>query len=496
MSHVKIRIMNINIPRVVIAGDRSSAGKTTVCIGLLGALRARGLEVQGFKVGLDYIDPGFHTLVSGRPSRNLDGFLMSPEVVKEIFIKGCEGADIAVIEGVRGLYEGLNYSDDVGSTAQIAKILDCPVILVVDAGSITRSVAAVVNGYKSFDPEVQLSGVILNNIGSERHGEKAEKAVEKYSGVKVIGKIPRKSELGISMRHLGLITATECKNRRDDFDSVLDKIKTSVEENVNIKMFFDVANSARAFKTPETRIFHAKMGRSEEVKVRIAVAFDEAFNFYYQDTLDLLAFEGAELVYFSLIRDKKLPRGVDAVYIGGGFPEIYAEELSSNTQMLNAVKDFYDEYGVMYAECGGLMYLLEQLEYKPLQGLPGRRAEPHKGEGGSFDMCGVIKGLVRFGEKRVVNYVEGEFRKDCILGKKGSRFKGHEFHHSEILLEDVANVDFAYKILRGEGIKDGMDGIVSKNCLASFAHLHAASYTEFAENFVRSAVSAQNSVEF
>ena len=475
----------MNIPRVVIAGDRSSAGKTTVCIGLLGALRDRGLEVQGFKVGLDYIDPGFHTLVSGRPSRNLDGFLMSPEVVKEIFMRGSKGVDIAVIEGVRGLYEGLNYSNDVGSTAQIAKILHCPVILVIDAGSITRSVAALVNGYKCFDPEVQISGVILNNIGSERHGEKAQKAVEKYCGVKVIGKIPRKSDLKISMRHLGLITATECKKRGGGFNGVLDRIKNSVEENVDLKAFLDVANSAHALKTPVSRIFHAKIGRSEEPKVRIAVAFDEAFNFYYQDTLDLLALEGAELVYFSPIRDKKLPDGSDAVFIGGGFPELYAAELSSNRSMLNAVKDFYDQYGVIYAECGGLMYLMDQLEYKPLQGLRGRGAEPHKDN--RFEMCGVIKGSVRFGEKRVVNYVEGELQKDCISGKKGERFKGHEFHHSKILLEDPANTDFAYKILRGEGIMNGLDGIISKNCLASFAHLHAASYTGFAENFVTSA---------
>ena len=475
--------MNLDRPRVLIAGDRSSAGKTTVCIGLLGALRARGLEVQSFKVGLDYIDPGFHTLASGRPSRNLDGFLMPPDTIKEIFVRGCEGADIAVIEGVRGLYEGLNYSDDVGSTAQIAKILHCPVILVVDAGSITRSVAALVNGYKSFDPEVQLSGVILNNIGSERHGEKAELAVEKYSGVKVIGKIPRRSDLGISMRHLGLITATECKNRWNDFNSVLNEINKSVEENVDIKVLLAMAKSASRIKEPDLKIFIEKGDRSKGKKVRIAVAFDEAFNFYYQDTLDLLALEGAELAYFSPIRDKKLPEGVDAVYIGGGFPEIYGEELSSNTQMLNAVKDFYDGYGVIYAECGGLMYLMEQIEYTPLH----RGAELQKS--GSFEMCGVIKGLVRFGERRVVNYVEGELQKDCILGKKGSRFKGHEFHHSEIILKE--NVDFAYKMLRGEGIKDGMDGIISKNCLASFAHLHAASYTEFAENFVRSASAYQ-----
>ena len=457
----------MNIPRVVIAGDRSSAGKTTICIGLLSALRESGLEVQGFKVGLDYIDPGFHTLVSGRASRNLDGFLMPPEVAKEIFVRSCKGADIAIIEGVRGLYEGLNYDDDVGSTAQIAKILDCPVILVIDSGSITRSVAAVVNGYKSLDPEVQIAGVILNNIGSDRHGEKAEKAVEKYSGVKVIGKIPRSSELKISMRHLGLITATECKNRWNDFSSVFDKIKTSVGGKVDLKALFDIAESARPLKVPEPRIFRAD--RREGAEVRIAVAFDEAFNFYYQDTLDLLAQEGAELVYFSPIRDKKLPEGVDALYIGGGFPELYAEELSANTQMRDAIKLFYDNYGVIYAECGGLMYLMEGIEYK----------------GDCFELCGVIKGSVRFGEKRVVNYVVGEIRKDCILGKKGSRFKGHEFHHSEIVL--AGNSDFAYKVLRGEGIRDGMDGIITKNCLASFAHLHAASYTGFAKNLVNSA---------
>jgi cobyrinic acid a,c-diamide synthase len=464
---IETTMRKMNIPRVVIAGDRSSAGKTTICIGLLSALRESGLEVQGFKVGLDYIDPGFHTLVSGRPSRNLDGFLMPPAVLKEIFARGCEDADIAVIEGVRGLYEGLNYDDDVGSTAQIAKILDCPVILVIDSGSITRSVAAVVNGYKSLDSEVQLAGVILNNIGSDRHGEKAQKAVEKYSGIKVIGKIPRSSELKISMRPLGLITATECKNRWNDFSSVFDKIKTSVGENVDLEALFAIAESARPLGVPEPRIFNA--GGREVAEVKIAVAFDEAFNFYYQDTLDLLALEGAGLVYFSPIRDKKLPEGVAALYVGGGFPELYAEELSSNKQMLAAVKSFYDGYGVIYAECGGLMYLMDELEYK----------------GDCFGLCGVIKGSVRFGEKRVVNYIVGELRKDCIVGKRGSRFKGHEFHHSTLVLE--GNSDFAYKVLRGEGIMAGMDGIITKNCLASFAHLHAASYTEFAKNFVTSA---------
>ena len=489
----------MNIPRVLVAGDRSSAGKTTVCIGLLSALRERGLEVQGFKVGLDYIDPGFHTLVSGRPSRNLDGFLMSPEVVKEIFARACSGAnrgtggsaaEVAVVEGVRGLYEGLNYADDVGSTAQVAKILDCPVVLLIDAGSITRSVAALVSGYQSFDPEVQISGVILNRIGSERHGEKAAKAVEKYCGVKVLGRIPRRSDLGISMRHLGLTTATECKERWSDFKSVLERIKKTVEQNVNLEAFLEVARSASPLRTQPagSRVFRAE--RPKRRKVRVAVAFDEAFNFYYQDTLDLLALAGAELVFFSPLREKKLPAGVAAVFLGGGFPEIYAEELASNPEMQHEIKAFYERCGVIYAECGGLMYLMKTIEYG----------------GGSFKMCGVLDGSARFTEKRVVNYVEGEFRSDCVVGRRGERFKGHEFHHSEILLEDgdareeagkeeagKEEQRFAYKMLRGEGIKDGLDGLVSKNCLASFAHLHAASYTGFAENFVESVRTAGKS---
>ena len=480
--------MDTAIPRVVIAGDRSSAGKTTICMGLLSVLRAQGLVVQSYKVGLDYIDPGFHTLVSGRNSRNLDGFLMSQDVVKELFIRGSAGADIAVIEGVRGLYEGLNYFDDVGSTAEIAKILRCPVILVIDAGSITRSVAAIVNGYKSLDPELRIAGVILNNIGSVRHGDKAEKAVEKYSGVEVIGKIPRQRDLGISMRHLGLITATECEYRVATFDSVLKKIKASVETNVDLNRLLDVAKSAPALNLPVAKLFRPL--KRECGYVKIAVAFDEAFNFYYQDTLDLLVQEGAELVFFSPIRDKKLPDGVDAVYIGGGFPEIYGAELSANTQMRRGIKGFYDRYGVIYAECGGLMYLMDELEYAPVQGLRGRDAE-HQ-ESNSYEMCGVLRGRVKFGEKRVVNYVIGEFKNDCIIGRSGDRFKGHEFHHSEITLED--DVEFAYTMLRGEGIKGGMDGIITKNCLAAYAHLHAASYTEFATMFVESARKRKNGV--
>ncbi|MCW7079883.1 MAG: Ni-sirohydrochlorin a,c-diamide synthase [Candidatus Methanospirare jalkutatii] len=484
------------IPRIVLAADRSSAGKTTICIGLLAVLRELGYEVQPFKVALDYIDTGFHSLVAGRASRNLDGFLMSKDAILEIFARACKGADIAIVEGVRGLYEGFDYETDVGSTAQISKILQAPVILIVDARSLTRSAAALVAGYKNFDPAVNIAGVILNYIGTERHGEKAEKAIERYCGVKVVGKIPENPRIRIEMRHLGLVTAVECSKRFSAFHTVLKQIKQQVKGHVDLDAVLEIAESAPPLRTPPPRIFRATTAaakataktttanereRAEEERgterkgkggesVRIGVAYDEAFNFYYQDTLDLLTLAGAEIVFFSPLSDRNLP-SCDALYIGGGFPEIYAAELEANEQMRRSIKEFYENNGVIYAECGGLMYLMDEIEYK------GKR----------FDMCGVIKGEAEWTEeRRIVNYVVGEIRRDCFLGKKGKRFKAHEFHRSRINLRE--DVEFAYRILRGEGIlrkgETALDGIIKKNCLASYTHVHAVAFPKFAEDFV------------
>ena len=522
------------IPRVVFAADRSSAGKTTVCIGIMALLREMGFTVQGFKVALDYIDTGFHSIITGRASRNLDGFLMSPADILKIFARACEGADIAVIEGVRGLYEGLNYDDDVGSTAQISKILGAPVILIVDARSLTRSAAALVSGYMNFD-EVEIAAVILNYIGTERHGEKAEKAIERYCGIDVIGKIPEDRHLKIGMRHLGLITAVECMKRMSDFNAVIERIKRVIGENVDVDAVVDIARRARNISipadvtlpcsvelpivssslssslssspssSPAARASHSSstshtaassaslspalssasvsstapvsQSHSErEERVKIAVAYDEAFNFYYQDTLDMLACEGAEILFFSPIYDRQLPEGIDAIYIGGGFPEIYAEDLQSNEDMRASVREYYENDGVIYAECGGLMYLMDELEY----------------ESKRYEMCGVIRGRAEWtDERRIVNYVVGEIRRDCFLGKAGKRFKAHEFHRSKIMLRDEST-DFAYRIFRGEGIirvreKDavvGLDGIITKNCIASYTHIHAVAFPRFAEDFV------------
>ncbi len=466
----------LDIPRILIAGDRSSAGKTTISIGIMSVLRDMGYKVQPFKVGLDFIDPSYHTEVTGRHSRNLDGYLMTEDAVREVFSHAAEGADIAIIEGVRGLFEGLEATSDIGSTAQIAKILECPVILTINARSITRSTAALVSGYKSFDPEVNVVGVILNNIGSLRHGEKARKAIEIYTGTPVIGEIPRNDSMKISMRHLGLIPALEGRRRLADFDENMGRIKNIIKEGIDIDRFISLARSAQALIKPRESIFKPQANGNE---IRIGVALDEAFNFYYRDNLELLELAGAELVYFSPVNDSALPE-VDGVYIGGGYPELFTRELEDNVSMRESVKQASSEGMPIYAECGGLMYLTQEIKTDVSGSGNYHMAEM---KGGTFRMAGAVPGRTLMGHKRVVSYNVGGFVKDNVIGKAGATFIGHEFHHSEIvdLPEDTT---FAIRLERGTGIKGELDGILVKNTMAAYAHLHAASYTGFARAFV------------
>ncbi len=466
----------IDIPRILIAGDRSSAGKTTISIGIMSVLREMGYNVQPFKVGLDFIDPSYHTEVTGRYSRNLDGYLMSEPAIREVFSHAVEGADIAVIEGVRGLFEGLEATSDIGSTAQIAKLLKCPVILAINARSITRSTAALVSGYKSFDPEVNIVGVILNNIGGGRHGEKARTAIETYTNTPVIGEIPRNDAMKISMRHLGLIPALEGRRRLDDFDKRLAGIKNIIKEGVDIDALISIASSAEPLERPQAKIFKA---RTIESNPKIAVALDEAFNFYYRDNLELLELSGAELVYFSPVNDKSLPE-VDGLYIGGGYPELFARELEDNTSMRESIKQASAEGLPVYAECGGLMYLTQEITTNVSGSGNYHMAEM---EGGTFAMVGAIPGRTLMGHKRVVSYNVGSFVKDNVIGRAGASFIGHEFHHSEIV-DIPEDTTFAIRLERGTGIKGELDGILVKNTLAAYAHLHAASYTDFAKSFV------------
>ncbi len=453
--------MRADCPRILIAGDRSSSGKTTIVAGLLSALCGKGQKVQPFKVAMDYIDPSYHTWITGRSCRNLDGYLMTQAAVMEIYNHAAESADIAVIEGVRGLYEG--YDGDLGSTAQIAKMLHVPVIFVVDARSITRSAAAIVKGYMDFDPQVQFKGVILNKVGSERHAQKAIKEIERYAGVEVVGVIRRNEEMHLAMRHLGLVPVLEGKTRHEGFPERVDKIRQIVEEGLNLDRIQEIAKEAQPLPEVETDLYRQNaLGQG----LRIGVARDEAFNFYYRDNLELMELAGAKVVPFSPVHDSALP-DVDGIYIGGGYPELYARELSENAGMRRALERAHERDLPIFAECGGLMYLGREIEW----------------DGEKREMVGLVPGKTRRGKVRVVSYVHGAFARDCALGKAGEAIMGHEFHHSEMLMDE--NVKYAIRLERGTGIKDGWDGMCEGNLVASYTHIHSASFRGFPANFIK-----------
>ncbi|MHB8117444.1 MAG: Ni-sirohydrochlorin a,c-diamide synthase [Methanothrix sp.] len=452
--------MRADCPRILIAGDRSSSGKTTIVAGLLSALCRRSLQVQPFKVAMDYIDPSYHTWITGRSCRNLDGYLMTEAAVKEIYAHAAESADIAVIEGVRGLYEG--YDDDLGSTAQIAKLLRTPVIFVVDARSITRSCAAIVKGYMDFDPQVEFKGVILNKVGSERHAQKAIKEIERYASVEVVGVIRRNEEMHLAMRHLGLVPVLEGKTRHEGFPERVDKIRQIVEEGLNLDRILEIAKEAPPLPEVEPDIYRQNvLGQG----LRIGVARDEAFNFYYRDNLELMELAGAEVVPFSPVHDAALPQ-VDGIYIGGGYPELYARELSENAGMRRALEQAHERDLPIFAECGGLMYLAREIEW-----------DDEKRE-----MVGLVPGKARRGKVRVVSYVHGTITQGCALGPAGTKIMGHEFHHSEMLMDE--NVKYAIRLERGTGIKDGWDGMCEGNLVASYTHIHSASFRGFPAEFI------------
>jgi len=447
-------------PRILLAGDRSSSGKTTIVAGLLSALCRRNLSVQPFKVAMDYIDPSYHTWITGRHCRNLDGYLMPEVSVSEIYDHAATGADVAVIEGVRGLYEG--YDGDLGSTAQIAKLLKAPVIFVVDARSITRSAAALVKGYMDFDPQVNIRGVILNKVGGERHASKARKEIESYCGVEVVGVIPRNDSMHLAMRHLGLVPVLEGKTRHQGFSERLERIRSIVEEGLDIDRILEIAAEAPPLTPPEPDLYRrTKTGQG----IRVGVATDEAFNFYYRDNLEQIELCGAEVVPFSPVHDSSVPE-VDGIYIGGGYPELYARELSENTSLLSSLERAHLRGLPIYAECGGLMYLAREIDW----------------DGERHDMAGLVPGRTRRGKVRIVSYVHGRLSEDCILGPRGTPFLGHEFHHSELIMEEEPC--YAIRLERGTGIKGGRDGISDNNLLASYSHIHSASFRGFPEKFI------------
>jgi len=435
---------------LLIAGDRSGSGKTSITLAL-SALLARQEKVQTFKVGMDYIDPSYLTAASGRPCRNLDSFTMNGSIINSVFTHGCRGADLAIVEGVRGLYEGAEALGDTGSSASIAKILNLPVVLVVSARSITRSAAAIVRGFQAFDPALRITGVILNNVKGNSHREKAVAAIEHYCNVPVIGAIPRMEEMELAMRHLGLVPFREGERNRE-FRRRIDTITQIIGNHVDLDRFRSLLQ-----EFPERRSLPAVF-RKRATDVRIGVALDEAFNFYYADLFDILPALGAQVVPFSPIHDR-LP-DADGYIIGGGYPEFFLSGLEANERMRAAIRDVSANGTPLYAECGGLMYLTDRIHItKDRKGDAVKR---------SAEMCGVFSGETRMPARRVVSYVEGSSSAGSPFG--AALFRGHEFHYSEVALAKGAK--YAYRLTRGIGIRDNRDGAMVRRTLGSYSHLH------------------------
>ncbi len=447
---------------VLITGDRSGSGKTSITLALA-ALLSKTDTVQTFKVGMDYIDPSYLAAVSHRPCRNLDTFTLSGPQVQEIFRFGCRGADIALVEGVRGLYEGAEALGDTGSTAAIAKELDLPVVLVVSAQSITRSAAAIVKGFQAFDPKIRIAGIILNNIKGGSHKEKAVAAIEHYCGVPVIGAIPRMEEMQLAMRHLGLVPYREGSGR-GDFDARIETITKMIGQYVDLDRLRSLMKDVRDSQVPT--VFDSLPSPD----VTIGVALDEAFNFYYADLFDILKTCGATTVPFSPVHDR-LPEA-DGYIIGGGYPELFLRELEANNRMREAIREVSRNGTPVYAECGGLMYLTERMVLQ--KGWQGSDTEQ------SAEMCGVFRGETRMPARRVVTYVEGSSAAFSPLG--AASFRGHAFHYSEVLLEKETR--YAYTLSRGVGIRENLDGAVVERTLGSYTHLHPVASAGMFSHFV------------
>lgn len=445
----------------VVAGTHSGSGKTTVTLGIMAWLRRKGYQVAPFKVGPDFIDPGHHTRITGMVSRNLDGWMLSKAYNMDMFHRYSNQADIAVVEGVMGLYDGYDGKSDAGSTAQMAKWLNLPVILVVNAQSMARSAAALVNGFVSFDPDLAFAGVVFNNLGSEHHLSFLADAMKTYVDVPLLGGILRDRRILIPERHLGLVTDDE----HTLSDTHIDLLADTIGSSTNMTGLLPGSPSAGEKKkcVPELS--------SPEKSVRIGVARDEAFCFYYQDNLDMLTSMGASLEFFSPLEDKTLPDDLSGLYFGGGYPEVFAKRLSENTCMRQAVKKASDSGMPVYGECGGFMYLCRHFRDKENQDLPMTNCFPF-----------VTHLLDRL---KALGYREVTLDRDTIIGPKGTRIRGHEFHYSEVIGNDQ-DVEQVYGLADRKGSGRRKEGFVVNQTLGSYVHLHFGSQPQCCRDFVAS----------
>ncbi|MEU6311717.1 cobyrinate a,c-diamide synthase [Streptomyces sp. NPDC047014] len=486
-------VTSSDIPRLVVAAPSSGSGKTTVATGLMAAFTERGLAVSPHKAGPDYIDPGYHALATGRPGRNLDAFLCGPELVAPLFAHGAAGCDLAVVEGVMGLYDGAAGRGELASTAQVAKLLRAPVVLVVDASSQSRSVAALVHGFASFDPQVRLGGVILNKVGSDRHEVMLREALEE-AGMPVLGVLRRAPQVATPSRHLGLVPVAE---RHTDALAAVAALADQVRAGCDLDALMALARTAPpltceawsphqappalhpaapAFEAPspnpapptiEARGPGQRPGHGAAPHDRpvIAVAGGAAFTFSYAEHTELLTAAGAEVVTFDPLRDEALPERTAGLVIGGGFPEVYAPELSANEPLRAAVAAFAAAGGPVAAECAGLLYLARSLDGRP--------------------MCGVLDTGARMSDRLTLGYRQAVAVSDSALVAAGTRLRGHEFHRT--VTEPGAGASPAWGFTHPER---RVEGFVQGGVHASYLHTHWAAEPSVAHRFTRAAAAA------
>lgn len=437
---------------LLIAGTGSNSGKTTITLGLLAALRHLGLAVQPFKCGPDFIDPGLHRLACDLVSRNLDLWMMGETQVRKTFAASAAAADIAVIEGVMGMFDGQD-----SSSAALAKALGVPVVLVLDVRSAAESVAAVLKGFETLAPEVAPVAVILNRVASPRHLELVSGAIRKHCRAEILGHLPQNLDFAMPARHLGLFTGEE----QPISPEALDRLAATISGQVDLVRLLELAAGASAIQAEDVPALQERV----PVRARIGVARDKAFCFYYEDNFDLLRAAGAELFFFSPLADRCLPEGLDGLYLGGGYPELYARELSGNLGMRQAVSDWAESGRPLYAECGGFMYLSEGIVGEDVGVLP---------------MAGVFPVTARMQKKRAsLGYREVRLEEDCFFGPAGTVLRGHEFHYS-VIDAMPAHIERIYAVNN-----DSREGYRYKNVLGGYLHLHFGFNPEMAGEFVR-----------
>ncbi len=451
--------------RLVIAGATSGVGKTTVACALLAAFRARGLRVQPFKAGPDYIDASYHERAAGVASRTLDSFLFAPETLRALFARAASRSDLALVEGMMGLFDGRDGLSEVGSTAEIAKLISAPVVVVIDVSAVARSAGAIALGCARFDPSLEVAGFILNRVAGETHARWAREAIESATGLPVLGAIPSDVQLALPERHLGLVPTAE----RALPVSFFDRLASLAAQHLELDRLWALAQRPWL----STSDLPELVPDSPTERVPIAIARDEAFNFYYPDSLELLEVRGAELVPFSPLSDRALPRDVRGVYIGGGFPELFADALAANRELHGALRAAAAIGTVIYAECGGLMYLGASLT-----DLDGR----------SHEMVGLLPARsVMTRDRLTLGYRTARALRSSPLLAYGAEIRGHEFHWSTLAAPPAPD-SAAYAFAERPG---HVEGFASDRLLASYLHLHFGSRPAMARRFLEGCISAR-----